>query len=304
MFKYFLIYLNKMNNFSISDMSRYSGILPHTIRIWEQRYNTLKPSRSEGNTRYYDGNQLRRLLNIVSLMEDGYKISGLSALKDAVIQDMVYEKESIHVEAPFKHFILQLISAGLNYDEFQFEKIFSSCIARFDFQETYVNIICPLLQQLGIMWSCEKALPPQEHFLSNLLRQKFFSAINELPPGTKSNNTWLLFLPEDEYHDIGLLYAHYLLRLAGEKVIYLGASMQAETIFEVLKSVKVKNLLMFRVHDDLPELPAKTLGEIAKQYPKLKLYMAGNNDCAANNKSLKKVIFLQGPSTLGKLLGI
>lgn len=285
-------------------MSRYSGILPHTIRIWEQRYNTLKPSRSEGNTRYYDGNQLRRLLNIVSLMEDGYKISGLSALKDAVIQDMVYEKESIHVEAPFKHFILQLISAGLNYDEFQFEKIFSSCIARFDFQETYVNIICPLLQQLGIMWSCEKALPPQEHFLSNLLRQKFFSAINELPPGTKSNNTWLLFLPEDEYHDIGLLYAHYLLRLAGEKVIYLGASMQAETIFEVLKSVKVKNLLMFRVHDDLPELPAKTLGEIAKQYPKLKLYMAGNNDCAANNKSLKKVIFLQGPSTLGKLLGI
>ncbi|MEO7210746.1 MAG: MerR family transcriptional regulator [Chitinophagaceae bacterium] len=293
-----------MNNFSISDMSRYSGILPHTIRIWEQRYNTLKPKRSDGNTRYYDGNQLRRLLNIVSLMEDGYKISWLSALKDADIQNMVYEKESIHVEAPFKHFILQLISAGLNYDEFAFEKIFSSCIARFDFQETYVHIICPLLQQLGTMWSCEKALPPQEHFLSNLLRQKIFSAINELPPGTKMNNTWLLFLPEDEYHDIGLLYAHYLLRHAGEKVIYLGASMQAETIMEVLKSVKVKNLLMFRVHDDLPELPAKILGEIAKLYPKLKLYMAGNADCTANKMNSKKITYLQNPAELALQLGI
>ncbi|MEO8116157.1 MAG: MerR family transcriptional regulator [Bacteroidota bacterium] len=293
-----------MNNFSISDMSRYSGILPHTIRIWEQRYNTLTPKRSDGNTRYYDGNQLRRLLNIVSLMEDGYKISGLSALKDSDIQEMIFEKESIHVDAPFKHFILQLISAGLNYDECQFEKIYSSCIARFDFQVTYINIICPMLQQVGTMWSCEKVLPPQEHFLSNLLRQKFFSAINELPPGAKSNNTWLLFLPEDEYHDIGLLYAHYILRLAGEKVIYLGASMQSETILEVLKSVKVKNLLMFRVHDDLPDLSTKILSEIVKKYPKLNLFMAGNNDCAANKKNLKKITFLQSPSEFGKLLGI
>ncbi|MFZ1801173.1 MAG: MerR family transcriptional regulator [Chitinophagaceae bacterium] len=293
-----------MNNFSISDMSRYSGILPHTIRIWEQRYRTLKPKRSEGNTRYYDGNQLRRLLNIVSLMEDGYKISGLSALKDADIQEMILEKESIHAETPFKHYIVQLISAGLNYDELQFEKTFASCIARFDFKGTYINIICPMLQQVGILWSCEKALPPQEHFLSNLLRQKIFSAINALPPATKSKNTWLLFLPEDEYHDIGLLYAHYLLKLAGEKVIYLGASMQSETILEVLKSVQVKNLLMFRVHDDLPELPAKTLGEIVKRYPKLKIYMAGNEDCLANKIISKKINFFQSPAELETLLGI
>ncbi len=285
-------------------MSRYSGILPHTIRIWEQRYNTLKPKRSEGNTRYYDGNQLRRLLNIVSLLEDGYKISGLSAMKDAALQKIILEKESAAGEAPYSHYILQLISAGLNYDELQFEKTFTSCVSRFDFRGTYIHVIYPLLHQVGILWSCEKAMPPQEHFLSNLLRQKVFSTINALPPGTKTGNTWLLFLPEDEYHDIGLLFAHYLLRLAGEKVIYLGASMHAASIQHVLKNVKVKNLLMFRVHTDIDDSTENMLTEIARHFPKLKIYVAGDEQEGTYKKLSKKITFLHSPNDLENLLGI
>ena len=213
-----------MDLFSISQLSRYSGIKAHTIRMWEQRYNALKPDRSEGNTRYYDNTQLRRLLNIVSLMEGDHKVSELCEMPDKGLFRLINEKvqNSIKTTEKAEYFISQMIAAGMSYDEQHFEKILSSCLVRYGMKKAYTEVLYPMLVRIGLMWEGDSIPPANEHFISNLLRQKLFAAIDSLPPSKATADKWLLFLQENEFHEIGLLFACYLIRLSGRQVIYLG----------------------------------------------------------------------------------
>ncbi len=121
-----------MDKFSISQGAQFSGIKPHNIRMWEQRYDVLNPHRSKGNTRYYSGNQLRRLLNIASLMQTGYKISELCAMNDERLFSLIKSfKSDKPINGVNKYFISQLIGSGMCYDESHFEKIFSHCLLQY-----------------------------------------------------------------------------------------------------------------------------------------------------------------------------
>lgn len=282
-----------MDQFSISQLSRFSGIKPHTIRIWEQRYNALQPHRSEGNTRYYDGNQLRRLLNIVSLSGSGNKISRLCSMSDEELFELRAEYENdAGLNKDYDFFISQLISGGMSYDERNFEKTFSHCLLRFGLQKTYKEIIFPLLDRIGLMWSVNNFPPSQEHYISNLLRQKIFTAIDSLPPVTKAENTWLLFLPEDEFHELGLLFSNYFLRSRDRNVIYLGASVPLSSVQHTLKELEITNLLLFMVHSDLHEKVEKYLNELSQIAGERKIYIAGSGIDPEILKSKKEIIRL------------
>lgn len=272
-----------MDQFSISQLSQFSGIKPHTIRIWEQRYNALKPQRSEGNTRYYDGSQLRRLLNIVSLSGTGNKISRLCSMSDEELFKMraTYEKDA-GLNNDYEYFINQLISGGMTYDEMNFEKAFSHCLLRFGLQKTYVEIIFPLLSRIGLMWSTNNIPPSQEHYISNLLRQKMFTAIDSMPPVTKAEEMWLLFLPEDEFHELGLLFANYFLRSKGKQVIYLGSNVPLSSVEHILEDVSIENLLLFMVHQDLPEKVEEYFQDLRKIAGKRTVYVAGSGIAPEN----------------------
>ena len=76
---------NIKKNFSIRDLENISGIKAHTIRIWEKRYNLLSPERSKTNIRYYSHQNLQKLLNIVLLNNNNYKISKISKMSDELI---------------------------------------------------------------------------------------------------------------------------------------------------------------------------------------------------------------------------
>ena len=206
-----------MNNFTISQLAQFSGVKAHTIRIWEQRYRALEPQRSEGNTRYYTDEQLRRLLNLVSLMDSGRRISDLAALKDRELFELLKQqlpKDELRTELPDKgFFISQLVAAGMSYDAPGFEKILTHCLLRFGMTQTYTEVIYPMLSRIGLLWASNELPPAQEHFISNLLRQKLFTAIDSLPLPPSDAPSWLLFLPENEFHELGLLMTDYLLQL-------------------------------------------------------------------------------------------
>src|SRR5437868_2924981 len=114
-----------MDLFTISQLQQFSGIKAHTIRVWEQRYDALNPTRSEGNTRYYDNLQLRRLLNIVSLMEYDYKVSELCSMTDQMLFKLLENKlnDPLIKEGSNEYFVSQLIAAATSFDEVHFEKI-------------------------------------------------------------------------------------------------------------------------------------------------------------------------------------
>lgn len=290
-----------MDIFSIAQLSQFSGIKAHTIRIWEKRYNALSPNRSAGNTRYYNNDQLRRLLNIVSLSESGYKVSELCVMPDkklfAAIKDIHENNSSTHQT---EYFISQLLFAGINYDEIHFEKLLSDSFITYGIKDAYLKVVCPMLHRIGIMWSKDDLPVVSEHFISNLIRQKFFSAINSLPPANNVSDTWLLFLPENEFHEIGLLFSYFLIRQSGRKVIYLGANVPVQSIATAVKEVNIKNLLFFIVHKDLPENIDVFCNQLSKFSKGRSIYMAANQQVINQLKGAekKRIKFLPSIETL------
>ncbi|MEO7317216.1 MAG: MerR family transcriptional regulator [Ginsengibacter sp.] len=272
-----------MEGFSISQLAQFSGIKAHTIRAWEQRYNALTPGRSVGNTRYYSNDQLKRLLNIVSLLDYDHKVSQLCVMQDEELHELLEEKK--HDESgdmKYGFYISQLISAGVIYDELYFEKIFANCLLTIGFKETYSMVIVPLLKRLGLMWRIDKLPPAQEHFVSNLIRQKIFVAIDSLPPPKSEKGTAILFLPENEFHEIPLLFAHFILRFHEVKSIYLGANVPKGSLLETVRAIEPDHLLFFLVHQDIPENVNLWISELSEVH-------IGNIFVAGNTTLLKKL---------------
>lgn len=291
-----------MDAFLISQVARFSGVKPHTIRTWEKRYNVVEPDRSEGNTRYYNNSQLRRLLNIASLKDTGYKVSELCVMPDEELFRLVGEQAEISIDEPEEYFVSQLVSAGIKYDESYFDKMFSHCVLRYGLKKTYTKVVYPMLERLGLMWTSNQLPPAHEHFISNMVRQKLLTAIDSLPPAKSISDTWLLFLPENEFHEIGLLFAHYLIRYSRQKVIYLGGNVPLQSISAAVKDIKPANLLLFLVHYDLPENTEAYLNELNKRFSKQKIYISGNQKLIDQLKCGRKINWLKHVNDLERLL--
>jgi hypothetical protein len=289
-----------MNNFSISQLQLFSGIKAHTIRIWEQRYNALNPNRSKGNTRYYDGDQLRRLLNIVSLMDSSYKVSELCVMPDEKLHSLINSRlkpKSEESGSP-AYFVSQLIAAGMCYDIVSFETVYAACVNKFGSLDTYTQVIYPLLDRIGLMWSIDAMPPAHEHFISNIIRQKLFSEIDKLPPAKSSKDTWILFLPENEFHEVGLLFSYLMIRKAGKKAVYLGTNVPLKTLVAAVKDVHPSGLMFFFVHNSEAKECDNYCATLTKHFKDLKIYISGNEKILAAIKKLKSINWIRSVKEL------
>jgi len=289
-----------MDTFSISQLQQFSGIKAHTIRIWEQRYNALKPLRSQGNTRYYDNNQLRRLLNIVSLLKLEYKISDICLLPDEKMFKIIegqLNSNSLNNDTT-DYFINQLISSAVLYNEKNFEKVFAAAVFQHGLKKTYTKIIYPMLWRVGLMWSNDSIPPAQEHFISNVIRQKLLSATDALPLINSSKDCWLLFLPENEMHEIGLLFSQYIIRCAGKRVIYLGSNVPLESLINTLKTIETSNVFFFLVHNNIPENSQTYINSLIKNIKKSKIFISGNEELLGQLNFHNKISWLHSVEEL------
>jgi MerR family transcriptional regulator, light-induced transcriptional regulator len=211
-----------MANYSIKDLEALTGIKAHTIRIWEKRHNIISPERSSTNIRSYSDDDLKRILNISILYNQGYKISKIAALSGDQLVNKVTELSND--EKPENEvFIDQLTISMVELDELKFEKLLSSCILKYGFEDTMLKVVYPFLRKIGVLWLSNNINPAQEHFMSNLVRQKIIVAIDGLDNHVRDNaKTVVLFLPEHELHELGLLFFHYLIKKKGYKTYYLG----------------------------------------------------------------------------------
>jgi MerR family transcriptional regulator, light-induced transcriptional regulator len=212
---------NKLGTFSIKDIEALTGVKCHTLRIWEQRYGIVVPKRSDTNIRYYDDHDLKTLLNISVLNDNGYKISEIAKLTSDEIAEKVLEISQVGDE--FKIHIRSFISAMLSFDETGFHKLMNTYILQFGIEDTFLKIVFPFLQEVGLLWQVGTIQPSHEHFVSNIIKQKLYVAIDGQVGKYNSNRKrFLLFLPESEKHSLGLLFANYLIRSRGHEVLYLG----------------------------------------------------------------------------------
>lgn len=269
-----------MSTYSIKELGLISGIKPHTIRIWEQRYGLLTPMRSDTNIRYYDDEQLKKLLNVKELMNAGMKISHIGDLSQKQINTeldklmAVSNKEETH----FESIINQIIVSVATFDEALFEKTYTNSVMRFGLTKTYLKVIYPTLMRVGLMWSKSDIMPAQEHFISNLIKQKLFSTIDALPIPQNSDQTWVLFLNEQEEHEIGLLFAYYILRKHHKKVIYLGGKVPYDNLSNVAKHCKATHLYTFLVKNHPKDEINELINKLNADFKKATICISGNKE--------------------------
>ena len=271
--------------YSISDLEKLSGIQSHTIRMWEQRYHALVPHRSTGNTRYYDDKQLLRLLNIVSISQKGLKISKICALTDDAIHQLIEQdiQDTVSKNQQYEFYISKLLKHGIAFNEATFSQLLDQCFDKFDVANSYQFIIYPLLVRLGLMWRKDSICAAQEHFLIHIIRQKLYVAIENLPI-TEGNKTWLLFLPQEEDHEMGLLYANYALRKHLQKVIYLGSRVPLEAVDQVFEQNRIDRILIFMTQTNSVVNAQNYIELLSKKYPNTLIHLAGNQKLIANLK--------------------
>jgi len=292
-----------VNSFTISQLQRFSGINVHSIRAWEKRYDALKPDRSEGNTRYYSGNQLRRLLNIASLMNSEYKISELCSLSDSKLHELMsHNLEQDTTPNADEFLVSQLVASAIDFNESLFDKVFSRSIIQHGIEGTYLKVIYPALQRLGILWSADRIAPAQEHFICNLIRQKLNSSIDMLPVSGLAKKHWLLFLPENEFHETGLLMANYLVRKAGHRSTYLGANVPLDSLQSAVKQIKPTSLLFFLVSKDDEKQDEELIRLMLKSFPQQKIFVAAGANRLANIGTTKNLSKLTSANELKEVL--
>ena len=292
-----------VKQYSIKDLEILSGIKAHTIRIWEKRYQLFDPNRTETNIRFYTCKELKKLLNISLLIDKGHKISKLSQLSDDALNETI-TCNFLNGNTEKDYYATQvntMVLSMLELDENLFEKSFSGCVLRYGLENTILKVVYPFLNKVGMLWCINEVSPAQAQFTSNLIKQKLHTAIDSLLPATKTRNeeTFLLYLSEDEDHEIGLLLAHYLLKKEGYKVIYLGPRVPFTDLEKVIQIANPGNLLTFFVIPKPLQETQDYLELLSQHFSEKQIFLAGTPmlldkiNFPANFHYLKSVVNLQ-----------
>ena len=264
-----------MNNFSIKDVEALTGIKSHTLRIWEQRYGIPLPNRTATNIRYYTDDDLKLLLNVAMLNRKGYKISKITKMSKEEMDTLVLnltlqsDDESMHLES--------LIKAMFSLDEDIFIQVFQSSIDQIGFDESFKKLVFPLMARIGIMWQTGSINPAYEHFVTQLIRLKLYSALSELPKiETQKAKKFILFLPANEPHDLTLLFANYLIRLAGHHTNYLGPNLPLNELHSVMKLYKADYILTVLTSSISSQTPLQIAIKLHADFPHTNILIAGS----------------------------
>ena len=231
-----------MITYSVAQVEALTGIKAHTLRIWERRYNFLDPARTPTNIRYYSDRQLKKLLNFGILVRNGYRISKLSVMHD----EQVYEEVSKVLADPSSESsdeMKGLTLSMLEMNEEDFDDIFERQVIRKGFFRTITETIYPFLQYVGVLWTSNKAMIAQEHYISNLIRQKLIAAIERLTIPQKDAPSIIFFLLEGEEHEIGMLLASFVAKEMGWNIYYLGLGVPIPNIKKVIEIVEPELLM-------------------------------------------------------------
>lgn len=226
---------NVKNTFSIKDLENLSGIKAHTIRIWEKRYNVLEPMRTDTNIRFYDLNALQKLLNITLLHDYGYKISKISKMPSEKIPELV--RDIVSNKSAKNHAISSFKLAMMNFDQNLFFKTYDTLLSEKSFREVFFEVFIPLMEEIGFLWQVDTITPAHEHFISYLIKLKLLvntEKIQSKEP-TRNDKVFVLYLPMNEIHELGLMYLNYEILSQGYKTIYLGESVPTDSLKDIKK---------------------------------------------------------------------
>lgn len=270
-----------MAQYSIKDLERISGVKAHTIRIWEKRYGVVEPKRTDSNIRFYCDTDVKKLMNVAILLHHGYKISKLALLDPNELSKKVLEVSMISNGHDSQ--IENLVVSMIEMDESKFEKLLNMSIIKDGFENTVFKVLHPFFERIGVLWQAGSINPAHEHFITNLVKQKIYVAIDSIPvPSGNDTKKFLLFLPEWDLHELGLLVYDYLLKSRGYKVIYLGPSVPEDDIYSVSDYLHPDYFLIAFANAVDKEKIESYIQRLAARYPGKTIFVSGHQTCTMN----------------------
>ncbi len=288
-----------MDRYTIADLEKLTGIMAGTIRIWERRYRIIKPHRTDTNRRWYDDDDLKRIISIAILNRSGLKISKIAALTSQEIAGKVdrLTRESSDTDTQ----IDSLIVAMTEFNENAINDILMRSIINTEFEVTFENIVFPFLRRVGIMWNTGSADIGAEHFVSNIFRKRLIGAIDSLSPGDKPDRKKvILYLPENELHELGLLFYTFIARKSGHEVLYLGQSTPFNALADVVERWQ-PDILVTGALTGLPfTKPEDYLKTISSAFRDQKILVSGALANTASKFALNNVFAVASVSDLKK----
>jgi len=267
-------FISAMHQFTIKDIENLSGIKAHTWRIWEQRYGLGIPQRKDSNHRFYDNENLKQVLRISFLYHTGLKISKIAGLDTEQIKNKALEKqeqENVH-----GFYIKELLEASIDFDEERFERAFHEAVKRMGVEDAILQITYPYQNKIGLLWLTDHVVPAQEHFTSNIIRQKLSVAIDGLPVVKHTRKKEIiLFTPEREHHELPLQFIFYLLRKNKNKVIYFGSNVTVKSIKDYAENASFTHMLFHLVTNFTNKPDNEYVKEISNCFPDKQIVMSG-----------------------------
>ena len=263
-----------MSTYSIKDLEHLSGIKAHTIRIWEQRYDLVQPKRTDTNIRYYDDEDLKLVLNVSLLKENGLKISKIAKMSVEEMNEEVLRITEDNMRYPDQ--INALTIAMIDLNEERFEKIIATNTLKIGFEKTMVNIIYPFLTKIGVLWLTGSINPAQEHFITCLIRQKIIVAIDGQFANTQENAPkYLLYLPEGEMHELSLLFSWYIIKARQNRVIYLGQNLPFRDLEKVHKYHQPDFIFTIITTSPGQDSIQQYINNLSSNFPNTRILMTG-----------------------------
>ena len=261
-----------MNNFSIKDIERLSGIKAHTLRIWEQRHGLCFCKRKESQHRYYDNEDLKKILRIAYLYHNGYKVSKIARLSPDDIKRLAQVNTG---ENDYQAFINELVEASIDYDQARFEKTVSDIYQQFGFEKSIVHVFYPFFEKIGLLWMTEHVLPAHEHFSSYLIQKKIILAIDELKVPADSKHKIAIFAPKGEHHEIPLLVMQYLFKKHGVNTIYFGANTTIADLEYYSRYQPLTHIYAHLITNFLNKEPLEYLLALNEKFPAQEIVVSG-----------------------------
>jgi len=263
-----------VNQFSIKDMEVLSGVKAHTIRMWEQRFLMFEPRRTPGNIRYYNDSDLKKLLNLSFLTQQGYKVSVLARMSEEELSRRVVDLSltCTGVESRIQSLTMHM----LQLNELGFTQLLSVFIKESGLERVMLDIVFPFFRAIGFMWQTGTITPAHEHFITHLIRQKLIVSIDQMDyVQQEAAKKYLLFLPEGEFHELGLLFAHYVIRSRGHETIYLGANVPYADLKTVYSTYKPQSILCILTSAQVDLTASEYLNQLSSDFPKAQIMASG-----------------------------
>ncbi len=263
-----------VNQFSIKDMEVLSGVKAHTIRMWEQRFHMFEPRRTPGNIRYYNDSDLKKLLNLSFLTQQGYKVSVLARMSEEELSRRVVDLSltCTGVESRIQSLTMHM----LQLNEMGFTQLLSVFIKESGLERVMLDIVFPFFRAIGFMWQTGTITPAHEHFITHLIRQKLIVSIDQMDyVQQEATKKYLLFLPEGEFHELGLLFAHYVIRSRGHETIYLGANVPYADLKTVYSTYKPQSILCILTSAQVDLTASEYLNQLSSDFPKAQIMASG-----------------------------